>query len=112
MDKYINLAELRKTAEALLYKINEVSDNVENKLDSDAITIVGDMDEYYNLELMRINNEPVKIPLDWINMNIEEYLYSNPPLPYVTSSDNGKVLRVVDGDWAAATLPGANGVSF
>lgn len=33
-------------------------------------------------------------------------------LPAVTSSDNGKVLRVVSGAWAAASLPSANGVSF
>ena len=33
-------------------------------------------------------------------------------LPSVTSSDNGKVLQVVDGAWAAATIPAASGVSF
>jgi len=33
-------------------------------------------------------------------------------LPAVTSSDNGKVLRVVSGAWAAAELPSASGVSF
>ena len=33
-------------------------------------------------------------------------------LPAVTSSDNGKVLRVVSGQWAAAQLPSASGVSF
>jgi hypothetical protein len=33
-------------------------------------------------------------------------------LPSVTSSDNGKFLRVVNGTWAAATVPSANGVSF
>lgn len=33
-------------------------------------------------------------------------------LPDVTSSDNGKVLRVVNGAWAAASLPSASGVSF
>jgi len=33
-------------------------------------------------------------------------------LPSVTSSDNGKVLQVVNGAWAAATIPSANGVSF
>lgn len=33
-------------------------------------------------------------------------------LPAVTSSDNGKVLRVVNGAWAAAQLPSASGVSF
>lgn len=33
-------------------------------------------------------------------------------LPSVTSSDNGKVLRVVSGAWTAASLPSASGVSF
>ena len=33
-------------------------------------------------------------------------------LPAVSSSDNGKFLRVVEGVWAAATIPEANGVSF
>lgn len=33
-------------------------------------------------------------------------------LPAVTASDNGKVLMVVNGAWAAASLPSANGVSF
>ena len=33
-------------------------------------------------------------------------------VPAVTSSDNGKVLRVVSGAWAAAELPSASGVSF
>lgn len=33
-------------------------------------------------------------------------------LPAVTDADNGKVLRVVSGAWAAATINDANGVSF
>lgn len=33
-------------------------------------------------------------------------------LPTVTSSDNGKILQVVNGAWAAASIPSANGVSF
>lgn len=30
----------------------------------------------------------------------------------VTTTDNGKFLRVVNGAWAAVTIPDANGVSF
>ena len=37
---------------------------------------------------------------------------SIPALPSVSASDNGKVLRVVNGAWAAASLPSASGVSF
>lgn len=37
--------------------------------------------------------------------------YGN-PLPTVTSSDNGKVLQVVNGAWSAVQLPSASGVSF
>ena len=37
---------------------------------------------------------------------------SPPSLPSVSASDNGKVLRVVNGAWAAASLPSANGGSF
>lgn len=33
-------------------------------------------------------------------------------LPTVTEADNGKVLRVVDGVWAAATISNAEGVGF
>ena len=35
-----------------------------------------------------------------------------PTLPTVTSSDNGKVLRVVGGVWTAVSLPSASGVNF
>ena len=33
-------------------------------------------------------------------------------LPTVTSSDNDKFLRVVDGSWTAASIPNAEGASF
>lgn len=32
--------------------------------------------------------------------------------PSVSAADNGKVLMVVEGAWAAATIPNASGVSF
>ena len=35
-----------------------------------------------------------------------------PLLPDVTAADNGKFLRVVNGAWAADSVPNANGVSF
>lgn len=33
-------------------------------------------------------------------------------LPVVTSSDNGKILQVVNGVWAVTSLPDASGVNF
>lgn len=33
-------------------------------------------------------------------------------LPSVTSDDNGKILRVVEGEWAMVALSSASGVSF
>lgn len=36
----------------------------------------------------------------------------NPELPSVTEADNGKVLRVVNGVWAAVAIPNAEGVGF
>ena len=62
--------------------------------------------------------------------NVKQYSASNPPpypvtsvngatgavtvreVPAVTTSDNGKFLRVVNGVWSAATVDNANGVSF
>ena len=48
---------------------------------------------------------------DWEN---DGYAYTTTVtgLPEVTSSDNGKILRVVNGAWAAVQLPSASGVSF
>ena len=39
-------------------------------------------------------------------------LASGVGLPAVSGSDNGKVLRVVNGAWAAAALAAASGVTF
>ena len=62
--------------------------------------------------------------------NVKQYSVSNPPpypvtsvnghtgavtvheVPAVTTADNGKFLRVVDGTWAAVAIANANGGSF
>ena len=62
--------------------------------------------------------------------NVRQYSASNPPpypvtsvngrtgavtvheVPTVTTTDNGKFLRVVNGAWAAVAISDANGVSF
>lgn len=36
----------------------------------------------------------------------------NKPIPSVTTEDNGKFLRVVDGTWAAVFVPSAEEVTF
>ena len=41
----------------------------------------------------------------------DKYRWNN-MVPAVTSTDNGKVLRVVNGAWTAVSLPSASGVSF
>jgi len=39
-------------------------------------------------------------------------LASMPNLPIISNSDNGKILRVVNGSWSAAQLSNASGVNF
>ena len=49
-------------------------------------------------------------PVYWYkDGRIRQYTDEAPELPAVTSADNGKVLRVVNGVWAAASLPTYNG---
>lgn len=43
---------------------------------------------------------------------ITGYTETDPSVPNVTASDNGKVMRVVNGAWSAVLLPSASGVSF
>lgn len=83
--------------------------------------------ETINTELLDLN--PAAVGLDNVD-NVKQYSASNPPpypvtsvnghtgavtvreVPIVTTSDNGKFLRVVSGAWAAVTIPDANGGSF
>lgn len=81
-----------------------------------------------------VNGETIELNAASVGLgnvdNVKQYSASNPPpypvtsvngktgavtisaLPTVTTSDNGKFLRVVSGAWAAATVDNANGVSF
>ena len=45
-----------------------------------------------------------------VRNNKEEW--SKKEIPTVTTSDNGKFLRVVNGAWAASEISDANGVRF
>ena len=83
--------------------------------------------ETVNADLLDLN--PTAVGLGNVD-NVKQYSVSNPPpypvtsvngktgavtisaLPTVTTADNGKFLRVVAGEWAVASVPDANGVSF
>lgn len=51
-------------------------------------------------------------PVTSVNGQIGDVSLDLDSLPKVSSTDNGKFLRVVDGAWSAAEIPSANGVSF
>ena len=81
-------------------------------------------------------NVDINVPTDKSDIglgnvdNVKQYSAQNPPpypvtsvngktgavtvreVPTVTTADNGKFLRVVNGVWVAATIDNANGVSF
>ena len=83
--------------------------------------------ETINADLLDLN--PTAVGLGNVD-NVRQYSVSNPPpypvtsvngktgavtisaLPTVTTADNGKFLRVVNGVWAADTVPSAGGVAF
>ena len=83
--------------------------------------------ETINADLLDLN--PAAVGLGNVD-NVKQYSASNPPpypvtsvngktgavtvheVPTVTTSDNGKFLRVVNGVWAADTVPSAGGVAF
>lgn len=84
-------------------------------------SVVGDDVSWMNFSATYAASDDVLVTLN-LYMDIDDHhncdgYYSLPSgggsgLPSVTSSDNGKFLRVVNGAWAAATVPSANGVSF
>ena len=83
--------------------------------------------ETVNADLLDLN--PTAVGLGNVD-NVKQYSATNPPpypvtsvngktgavtvsaLPTVTTADNGKFLRVVNGVWAADTVPSAGGVAF
>ena len=83
--------------------------------------------ETINADLLDLN--PAAVGLGNVD-NVKQYSDTNPPpypvtsvngktgavtisaLPTVTTSDNGKFLRVVNGVWAAVEIANANGGSF
>ena len=83
--------------------------------------------ETINADLLDLN--PAAVGLGNVD-NVKQYSATNPPpypvtsvngktgavtissLPTVTTADNGKFLRVVNGVWVADTVPSAGGVVF
>ena len=71
------------------------------------------------LELIPTGADKITIPGssqsgDVLTYNGSAWVASAPSggLPAVTSADDGKIMQVVNGAWAAASLPSASGVSF
>ena len=52
------------------------------------------------------------IPYPVTSVNGKTGAVTIPALPTVGTADNGKFLRVINGAWAAAEIPNANGGSF
>lgn len=85
-------------------------------------SIVGDDESWMNFSATYTASDDTLVTLNlYMDIGIStgcDGYYSLPSggggsgLPSVTSSDNGKFLRVVNGAWAAATVLSANGVSF
>ena len=81
-----------------------------------------------------VNGETIELNAASVGLgnvdNVKQYSATNPPpypvtsvngetgavtvreVPAVTTTDNGKFLRVVNGAWAAVTIADANGVKF
>ena len=111
--------------------LDGVTSNVQTQLNGKqpTITVNGIIqgDGAGNLSAAELN--PASVGLGNVD-NVKQYSVSNPPpypvtsvnghtgavtvheVPAVTTADNGKFLRVVDGAWAAVAIANANGGSF
>lgn len=111
--------------------LDGVTSNVQAQLNGKqpTITVNGIIqgDGAGNLSAAELN--PASVGLGNVD-NVKQYSVSNPPpypvtsvnghtgavtvheVPTVTTADNGKFLRVVDGTWAAVAIANANGGSF
>lgn len=83
-----------------------------NASDVNAVGLTGDQtiagNKTFSSGVTKFNTGTVEFNKTPIMVNGEAASF----LPTVTTSDNGKFLRVVNGAWAAATVDNANGVSF
>lgn len=117
-DKINSIGDLKEYAKKT--EIPKIPTNV-STFENDA----GYLTEHQNLEEYAKKSEIPDVPTKTSQLendsgfltehqNLEEYAKKTeiPAIPTVTVDDNGKILRVVDGVWAAITISDANGVSF
>lgn len=64
MDNYINLAELRKTAEAILVKMQ---DKLDEKISTDDFILNGEYDSDHNYKIELTNDKSFTIPYSWVD---------------------------------------------
>lgn len=63
-------------------------------------------------EIYKQNEEPIDAPDGALWIDIDEEGNSENGLPEVSTQDNGKFLKVVNGAWAAVSVPNAEEASF
>ena len=103
MDNYINLAELRKAVESLLYKINTVADtkvNNTNIIINEANS--SNFDEDNNYIIGTINENDLKVSYDWFKNNVMASLW-------LSLNNNTIQLYYNDNQISSVTLPVYNG---
>lgn len=70
------------------------------------------VDEVARNSIQNITEQTVDVQARKDIEKINNILESLQKLPIITSDDNGKFLRVIDGSWSAATIPNAEEGSF
>ena len=117
-----DIGGLQTTVGTLQTNVNNVQTQLNKKLESVPVTSVNGKTGAVTLGKSDIGLGNVD--------NVKQYSASNPPpypvtrvngktgavtvheVPAVTTTDNGKFLRVVNGAWAAVAIADANGVKF
>ena len=98
-----------KLGELIIYDIDENHPVPRMKL-GDGETTVNEL-YFVSDNIYKQPNEPENAPEGalWVDMDEE---FDETILPEVTVDDDGQFLRVVNGKWAAATVPNAEEASF
>ena len=106
---------------------------LDGKLSTSGGTLTGNLTGKYitgtwlqTTDASELSTTPTKIPVldsnGWVYYRTLEHLKSDlgvgsgssssSTLPAVTTSDNGKFLQVVNGEWSAVSIPSGEGVNF